>query len=70
MTRYVALKRKARADHYSEDLEEYVASPSTITVHEIEDEPEPTGILDRHGNEYHRLEDRTPAGYIALRTKA
>jgi hypothetical protein len=53
--------RQPRADGYDDwwDTE----GPSQITVHEPEDEPQPTGLLDIYGNEICRTKDRIPMGY-------
>lgn len=38
-------------------------NPRSLMVHEDEREPQPTGLLDQHGNELYRVEDRHPIGF-------
>lgn len=40
-----------------------VAAQTNITIHEHEDEAQPTGLLDSNGNELYRTKDRFPMGF-------
>lgn len=59
---YIVRKpRKPRADGYDDWYD--TEGPSQITVHEPEDEPQPTGLLDMNGNKICRVRDRVAMGY-------
>lgn len=49
--------------YWSDDLEMEVVN-TTITVCETEDEPQPTGLLDRHGNELYRVTPKQKMGFV------
>lgn len=58
---YITRKPRPRQDGYDDwwDTE----GPSQITVHEDDTGPQPTGLLDIHGNEICRVRDRLPMGF-------
>lgn len=64
MTRYVT--RRPRPKLLWDDVlrEEETGARSTVTVHEPEDEPQPTGLLDAQGNELMRETVRRPIGFV------
>lgn len=49
---------------WCEELESEVPDPPHITVHE-DDTPQPTGLLDEHGNELYRVPERIQMGFRA-----
>ena len=53
-SRYTA--KPARAEYWHDDLEMMCPDPVNPTV--WDEGAEPTGVLDAHGNEYHRLPER------------
>ena len=59
MNRYIT-KPHAR---WCDDLECEVAEPGPLVVFEPDGDPQPTGLLDAHGNELYRVSDRRPIGY-------
>jgi hypothetical protein len=59
--RYVTRRAPAK-QWYSEDLGEECQHATTITVFEVGDEVEPTGLIDRHGHNICRV--KATAGFI------
>ena len=42
-------------------------SVDRVTVHETPDDPQPTGLLDAHGNELFRMTEKRPIGFRILK---
>jgi hypothetical protein len=60
MAHGVALTQRPKAD-YDDWLDR--GGPDQITVHESDNGPQWTGLLDQHGNELCRVADRLPMGF-------
>ena len=66
--KYVRLSAAQRAwwdDLYH--LDPRSSSVDRVTVHETSDEPQPTGLLDAHGNELFRMTEKQPIGFRVLK---
>lgn len=49
----------------AEDEDEWRTNERSITVHESENEPVETGLLDRNGVMIYRVSDKRPIGFKA-----
>ena len=66
--KYVTLSRAQRAwwdDLYH--LDSRLSSVDRVIVHETLDDPQPTGLLDAHGNELFRMPEKRPIGFRVLK---
>lgn len=64
MRKYVTIAKTRMASMEDDpDGEDYLGR----TVYEREPIPEPTGLLDKHGNELYAIEDARPIGYVWVR---
>lgn len=54
--------RVARAMYWSDELECEINYPSGITVIEVGETQEPTGLVDEHGHDICRVKD--PIGFV------
>lgn len=66
MIRYVTRRPRPRAllDDTDGSADPYPSNQRSVTVHEPLDEPQPTGLFDRHGNELMREAVRRPVGFV------
>jgi len=58
MTRYITRPRQ----YWDAELEEEIVSPVTMTIHEDDNEPQYTGLLDPRGEPLYRVKERPPHG--------
>ena len=66
--KYVKLSLAQRAwwdDLYH--LDPRSSSVNRVTVLETPDDPQPTGLLDAHGNELFRMTEKRPKGFRVLK---
>lgn len=49
--------------YWDADLEEEIASPVTMMIHEDDETCEDTGLLDKHGNPLYRVGERNAIGF-------
>lgn len=61
MPRYIAMARRPKA--YEDEWHDGSEGLTTITVHESDDGPQDTGLLDAHGTPLFRMSDRQPIGF-------
>lgn len=67
MTRYVAMARRPRAWITEDDV--VMGDRPSCVVHETDDEPMDTGLLDAHGVALYRVPTRHPIGFSAPKVK-
>jgi hypothetical protein len=55
-----------RRHHADDDFDPYwdAGNDTSIQVHEPDNEPVPTGLVDIHGNSIMRLREKRPIGFI------
>lgn len=65
MSRYITRRPRPTARIYYDDGCDFEESGRlTCDVHEPKDEPIPTGLLDKDGNELMRKPERRPVGFL------
>lgn len=65
MSRYITRRPRPKARVWYDDGFDHSdeSKGSTLTVHEPDNEPIPTGLLDAQGNELLRKPERRPVGF-------
>tara|TARA_Y100000310_G_C20278363_1_gene621380 strand:- start:411 stop:590 length:180 start_codon:yes stop_codon:yes gene_type:complete len=58
------MKYITRSAYWDEDAKMQIVSDGSITVFEESDSC-PTGVLDKHGNEFYRVRERVKTGFVS-----